>query len=237
MRWHRHRQEKDRSSGHHGSADADGEVEVRAYGTTVPQLSQLKAWLLQKGCTSVAMESTGSYWVPVKNIPEGTVALTLINARTHRPLAWDKTDLKDARHLAHLHRHGLLKGSFLPSRQEVAEQFVEREESDLESSGNRQCEDRKHSERCVWRVRQAMVHALMEDEKLLPEQMANFAQKRLRLRIDELTEAVQGHQMTTPSLTDPAKCRTCSFVGQAIRGVGRANPEEAEAISTRERVA
>jgi transposase len=62
------------------------------------------------------MESTGSYWIPVKNILEDSVQITLVCARKHKPERGDKTDFRDAKNLAHLHRHGLLKGSFLPDR-------------------------------------------------------------------------------------------------------------------------
>ena len=58
-----------------GPADQDGEVKTRMFGTTVPELEQLRDWLVEEGCTSVAMESTGSYWIPVKNILE--VSLTM----------------------------------------------------------------------------------------------------------------------------------------------------------------
>jgi transposase len=51
-----------------GPADQDGEVKTKAFQTTVPALEQLREWLIQEGCSSVAMESTGSYWIPVKNI-------------------------------------------------------------------------------------------------------------------------------------------------------------------------
>ena len=43
-----------------GPADKEGEVTTRMFGTTVPELEKLKLWLIQEGCTSVAMESTGS---------------------------------------------------------------------------------------------------------------------------------------------------------------------------------
>ena len=99
-----------------GPADKDGEVTTRAFGTTVPELEKLKLWLIQEGCTSVAMESTGSYWIPVKNILEDSVHITLVCARKHKPERGDKTDFRDPKNLAHLHRHGLLKGSFLPDR-------------------------------------------------------------------------------------------------------------------------
>src|SRR5580692_6617758 len=51
-----------------GPADEDGEIKTKAFQTTVPALEQLREWLIEEGCSSVAMESTGSYWIPVKNI-------------------------------------------------------------------------------------------------------------------------------------------------------------------------
>jgi hypothetical protein len=62
-----------------GPADKDGEVTTRAFGTTMPELEKLNSgssqWLIQESCTSVAMESTGSYWIPVKNILEDIAGL------------------------------------------------------------------------------------------------------------------------------------------------------------------
>jgi transposase len=191
-----------------GPADVEGDVEVREYGTTVPQLNQLKAWLLQKGCTSVAMESTGSYWVPVKNILEGAVGLLLINARTHRPPAGDKTDFKDARHLAHLHRHGLLKGSYMPAGAIVELRDLTRRrkrlQSVLSSEKNRIQKVLETANVKIGNIvsdvfgvsGQAMVHALMEGAEVSAEQMADLAKRRLRQRIGELTETLEGHQMT-----------------------------------------
>ena len=51
-----------------GPADKEAEIKTRASGTTVPALLDL--WLVEQGCTTVALESTGSYWTPVKNILE-----------------------------------------------------------------------------------------------------------------------------------------------------------------------
>src|SRR3954454_9343855 len=68
-----------------GPADQDGEVETRTFGTTVPALEELRAWLVQQGCTSVAMESTGSYWIPVKNVLEVNLRIVLVCAKKHKP--------------------------------------------------------------------------------------------------------------------------------------------------------
>ena len=56
-----------------GPADQDGEVKTRAFATTVPALEALRKWLIEEGCSSVAMESTGSYGIPVKNVLETSV--------------------------------------------------------------------------------------------------------------------------------------------------------------------
>src|ERR1017187_3060217 len=60
-----------------GPADKEAEIQTRWYGTTVPALEELAAWLRQQGCTAVGMESTGSYWIPVKNILESEFPITL----------------------------------------------------------------------------------------------------------------------------------------------------------------
>jgi transposase len=65
----------------------------------------------------VAMESTGSYWKPVWAVLEGKFELTLVNAAHVKNLPGRKTDVKDAEWLADLHRHGLLRGSFVPPQE------------------------------------------------------------------------------------------------------------------------
>jgi hypothetical protein len=79
-----------------GPADEERVVETWMFGTTVPSLERLREWLVQTGCTSVAMESTGSYWIPVKNILEGTVRIVLVCPKKQRPERGEKTDFADA---------------------------------------------------------------------------------------------------------------------------------------------
>jgi transposase len=190
-----------------GPADKDGEVTTRAFGTTVPELEKLKQWLIQESCTSVAMESTGSYWIPVKNILEGSVHITLVCARKHKPERGDKTDFRDAKNLAHLHRHGLLKGSFLPDRNIVELRDLTRRRKKL--LGNLRAEKNRIQKVLeVANVKvgnivsdvfgvsgQAMVKALLSGKELKAEQVAELAKRRLRQKIPELTEALERHQM------------------------------------------
>src|ERR1700680_3186697 len=100
-----------------GPANQEGMVTTREFGTTVSELTSLKNWLTREACLSVAMESTGSYWIPVKNVLEEGIEITLVCAKKHKPKKGEKTDFQDAMNLAHQHRHGMLKGSYLPERQ------------------------------------------------------------------------------------------------------------------------
>ena len=77
--------------------------EVRRFGTSVPELELLRAWLLENGCREVVMESTGSYWKPVFNILEGQCKVILANPEQVKALRGKKTDRKDCRWLAGLY--------------------------------------------------------------------------------------------------------------------------------------
>lgn len=88
--------------------------QMQRFGTTSGELLQLSDWLKSLGVVHVAMESTGVYWVPVYNILEGSFELLVANAQHVKNVPGRKTDVKDSEWLADLHRHGLLRGSFIP---------------------------------------------------------------------------------------------------------------------------
>jgi transposase len=91
--------------------------QVRTFGTMTEDLLQLVDWLVEAGCTAVAMESTGSYWKPLYNLLEGVVEQVLVvNAAHIKQVPGRKTDVKDAEWIADLLRHGLLRASFIPDR-------------------------------------------------------------------------------------------------------------------------
>lgn len=96
----------------------DGQVhtEVRTFGTTTGEIVELGQWLKSHEVTSVAMESTGVYWVPVYNLLEEGFELLVVNAQHIKAVPGRKTDVSDAEWIAQLHRHGLLKGSFVPPK-------------------------------------------------------------------------------------------------------------------------
>ena len=89
--------------------------EPRTFATLTEDLEALAGWLVALGVTHVTMESTGVYWKPVFNLLDGRFAILVVNAEHVKALAGRKTDVQDAEWLADLLRHGLLKGSFIPS--------------------------------------------------------------------------------------------------------------------------
>jgi transposase len=89
--------------------------ETRTFATMTEALEALGHWLSECGVTHVAMESSGVYWKPVYNLLDGRFEVLVVNAEHVKALSGRKTDVADAEWIADLLRHGLLKGSFIPS--------------------------------------------------------------------------------------------------------------------------
>ncbi len=91
--------------------------EIRQFGTMTDDILQLIEWLKELNCEMAAMESTASYWKPVYNIfEEQEVPIIVVNAQHIKGVPGRKTDVKDAEWIADLVRHGLVRASFVPNR-------------------------------------------------------------------------------------------------------------------------
>src|SRR5277367_5579761 len=85
------------------------------HGTFTQDLHDLADWFKACGVASVAMESTGVYWIPAYEILEQRgFEVILVNARYAKNVPGRKTDVSDAAWLRQLHSYGLLRGSFRP---------------------------------------------------------------------------------------------------------------------------
>jgi len=88
---------------------------VRKFNSFTTDLHRLADWLKAVGVTTIAMESTGVYWIPVFEILESRgFDVILVNAREAKRVPGRKTDIKDAQWLQQLHQYGLLSASFRP---------------------------------------------------------------------------------------------------------------------------
>jgi transposase len=92
--------------------------EVRTFGTMLTDLETLSDWLVECGCTHVAMEATGVFWKPIYNVLEqrSELELLVVNAHHLKTVPGRKTDVKDAEWIATLVRHGLVRASLIPDR-------------------------------------------------------------------------------------------------------------------------
>lgn len=91
---------------------------VRTFSTFTEGLLALRDWLLAAGTKTVAMESTGNYWLCICAILEDAgIEVCLVNARHVKGVPGKKTDVCDALWLQQLHAAGLLRGSFRPKKE------------------------------------------------------------------------------------------------------------------------
>lgn len=94
---------------------------VRSFETFTVDLHKLADWLEECGIETIAMESTGVYWIPSYEIlTERGFEVNLINARHIKNVPAKKSDVLDCQWIQQLHTYGLLKGSFRPSEDMVA---------------------------------------------------------------------------------------------------------------------
>jgi len=104
------------------------EESVREFGTYTPDILEMVAWLKQCGVETVAMESTGVYWIPVYEMLESAgFEVYLVNARHVKNVTGRKSDVVDCQWLQQLHTYGLLQASFRPAEEIAALRAVVRQ--------------------------------------------------------------------------------------------------------------
>lgn len=105
---------------------------VRVYRTFTCDLNAIADWLLAVGVRTVAMESTGVYWIPLYQIlEERGLQVCLVNARHMRNVPGRRTDWQECQWLQYLHSVGLLRAAFRPDQQVCAIRSVMRHRQKL----------------------------------------------------------------------------------------------------------
>jgi len=187
-----------------GPPKADGAPNVRVYGTVTSDLNKLAQWLKSQGVESVAMESTGVYWIPLYELLESRgFEVLLCNSKQTSNVPGRKTDFEDCQWIQLLHSCGLLRGSFRPSDEICQLRALLRECSNL-------IEERT---RCVQRMQKALdqmnvqVHRAVTDitgttgmsiiraitaGERDPIVLAGFRDKRCKKKIEQFAEHLRG---------------------------------------------
>jgi transposase len=189
-----------------GALNGEPRVEMREYVTTTAGLEQLRDWLSAEGVTHAVMESTGSYWKPVFNVLENSVAVYLANSQDVKNRKGHKTDKKDSWWLAHLLRHAMIRPSFIPPRGQRELRDLTRRRRKLlgVSTGERNRVEKVLQEANVKLSSalsdifgvsgQLMLEALLEG-KATPEQIAALAQRKAKQKIPHIIQSLEGHRL------------------------------------------
>ncbi|MGE5125999.1 MAG: IS110 family transposase, partial [Betaproteobacteria bacterium] len=177
--------------------------ETRTFATTTSELLGLADWLMENGCTHVAMESTGVYWKPIFNVLESVCEVLLVNAHHVKVLPGRKTDVRDCEWIAELLECGLLRASFIPPE-------PIRELRDLTRYRKTLTRSRASETNRIQKLLEtaniklssvatdvlgasgrAMLSALVSGERN-PEQLAQLAKGTLRAKRGQLVDALYG---------------------------------------------
>lgn len=178
---------------------------VTTWSSMTGQILALREHLAAEQVTCVVMEATGDYWKPFYYILEDLpgVEVMLVNARHVKTVPGRKTDVADATWLAQLGAHGLVRGSFVPpepirqlrdltrartaiTRERARE--AQRLEKLLEDAGIKLS---AVASDILGVSGRAMLEALIDGDRD-PSALADLAKRRLRHKIPELTEALNG---------------------------------------------
>lgn len=188
-----------------GTGRARAAETVTTWSSMTSQILSLREHLASEHVTCVVMEATGDYWKPFYYLLEDLpgVEVILVNARHVKNLPGRKTDVADATWLAQLGAHGLVRGSFVPpepirrlrdltrTRTSITRERsreVQRLEKLLEDSGIKLS---SVASDIIGQSGRSMIQALIRGDRDAAG-MADLAQRRMRSKIPQLTEALVG---------------------------------------------
>jgi transposase len=186
-----------------GAAHERARKETRTFRTITRELFGLREWLHAKGVTHVALEGTGIYWRPVYEVLEDGFEMILGNAHHIKKVPGRKTDVKDSEWLADLARHGLIAKSFVPPkplrrlrellryRRKLMESRTAERNRLLKLLETANVKLASVASSVFGVSGRLMLQALIEGVAT-PAAMAALAQGRLRKKVGELEEALEG---------------------------------------------
>ncbi|MCZ8515491.1 IS110 family transposase [Paenibacillus filicis] len=178
--------------------------EIRTFATMTRNLIELVDWVKQNRCTHVAMESTGDYWKPIYNLLElEDLKPMVVNAQHIKSVPGRKTDVKDAEWIAKLVRHGLVQGSYIPNRdQREMREIIRYRRSIIEERTREVNRLQKVLEGGNIKLSSVASNVIGVSGRNMLEAMINgetdasvladFAQKKLKLKKEQLKLALEG---------------------------------------------
>lgn len=187
----------------------NGKRELREFGSTTSEIKTLAHWLVEEECEMIAMESTGVYWKPLYNLFELLdLEAIIVNASHMKSLPGRKTDIKDAEWIADLLRHGLLRASYIPKREQRELREIGRYRKSLIEERSREVNRLQKIleganiklDSVVSDIHGKSARKLLEkivaDEQPSADEVSDLIHGRLRPKLDQIMLSIEG--ITTP---------------------------------------
>jgi transposase len=178
---------------------------VRRFGCTTAELKEMANWLKQCGIRTVAMQSTGVYWIAVYDILEQAgLEVYLVNARDTKNLPGRKSDVQESQWLMKLHTYGLLRNSFRPTQEIRTMRTYWRQRNDLVQSAGRHIQ---RMQKALTQMNlqlanvlsdvsgmtgQAIIKAILAGERD-PHKLAAFRDCRVKASEEEIARSLEGN--------------------------------------------
>lgn len=180
--------------------------EILTFGTMTEDIISLVDWVKSKGCKHVAMESTSVFWKPIYNLMEAEdIEALVVNAKHIKAVPGRKTDVKDAEWIAQLLKHGLLRGSYIPDRdQRELRELVRYRRSLIQERSREISRLQKILEGANIKLSSVvsnvlgvssreMLDAIIKDgENIDVEVLAGFARGKMKNKAEDLKKALTG---------------------------------------------
>jgi len=180
----------------------------KRFSTFNNSILQFKQWLIENNCYDVCMESTGKYYVPVYNLLEDTIRVTVANPKWVKAVKGNKDDTKDSKWIGDLFRLGLVPGSFIPEKPIRILREYTRYRYKLVSCKSSE-KNRFQNAFTVCNVAldavvsdmfgksaSSITDYLLSSDSFDPERCSSFLQKSLKQKADTVIESIEGYQMT-----------------------------------------
>lgn len=183
---------------------SEGTQLVRTFGNYTVDLQAMGQWLMEQGIESIAMESTGIYWIPLfETLETYSLKCCLISAASIKRFPGRKSDVLDCQWIQTLHSYGLLADSFRPEADLIALRTLLRHRAELI----------QHRSPHILHMQKALLHMNLQLSEALsdvtgktgmailqaivhgerdPHKLAAFRDKRCRKKEDEIAKALTG---------------------------------------------
>lgn len=181
---------------------------VRVFGCFTADLKALADWLVECGIQTVAMQSTGVYWIALYDIlAERGMQVFLVNARDTKNMPGRKTDVQECQWLLKLHVYGLLKNSFRPQEEICVMRTLWRQRQQHIGDASRAIQ---HMQKALTQMNlqlanvisdisgwtgQAIIQAILHGERN-PHQLAKLRDPRVKASAEQIVKSLEGNWRT-----------------------------------------